>query len=335
MPRFEPLFRNPHVQTIAGHFWPRPESRERFPVTDRLYRTEPGVEVLVASQRPDGPSQGEIVTVHGLEGSGEAGYIRSLAAAALPAGYAVHAFHMRTCGGTERLCQTLYHAGLTSDLLSVLREFRSEGRGPVFLAGYSLGGNVILKLAGELGERGPELIRGVCAASTPLDLDACATRLDHPENRLYQRRFLGRMRARLCATGRYRERDFRGLGTIRQIDDRITAPSFGFGDAANYYRTQSAIGYLAHIRVPALLIQSRDDTLVPFDAYAAEAVRANPSIEMCATERGGHLGFLGRRPHRFWLDETILEWIGRHRAPVPYNSNIDAIPGGAARPAIP
>jgi hypothetical protein len=312
MQPFDPVFRNPHLQTIASHFWPRPESRERYPVASRLFRTEPGVQVLVASQRPEGPAKGEIVMVHGLEGSGDAGYIRSLSAAALARGYAAHAFHMRTCGGTERLCQTLYHAGLTSDLSGVLRAFQIEGRAPVFLVGFSLGGNVVLKLAGELAGRGPELIRGVCAASTPLDLEACARRLAHPSNRLYQRRFIGRMRDRLCATGRYRKRDFRGLRSIREIDDRITAPSFGFGDAANYYRTQSAIGYLAAIRVPVLLIQSRDDTLVPFDVFGGDAVRSNPRIEVRATDHGGHLGFLGRRPHRFWLDETILEWAGRH-----------------------
>jgi len=311
MQPFDPVFRNPHLQTIASHFWPRPESRERYPVASRLFRTEPGVQVLVASQRPEGPAKGEIVMVHGLEGSGDAGYIRSLSAAALARGYAAHAFHMRTCGGTERLCQTLYHAGLTSDLSGVLRAFQIEGRAPVFLVGFSLGGNVVLKLAGELAGRGPELIRGVCAASTPLDLEACARRLAHPSNRLYERRFIGRMRDRLCATGRYRKRDFRGLRSIREIDDRITAPSFGFGDAANYYRTQSAIGYLAAIRVPVLLIQSRDDTLVPFDVFGGDAVRSNPRIEVRATDHGGHLGFLGRRPHRFWLDETILEWVGR------------------------
>ena len=88
--------------------------------------------------------------VHGLEGSGSAGYIRSLSAAALRAGFAAHRFHMRTCGGTEHLCQTLYHAGLTSDLLAVLRELQE--REPAFLVGFSLGGNVVLKLAGELGE---------------------------------------------------------------------------------------------------------------------------------------------------------------------------------------
>src|SRR5579864_7451751 len=103
---FDPLFRNPHLQTIAGHLWARRGEEARFPLRDRLYRTEPEVEVLVQSQRPEGLPLGEIVMVHGLEGSGEAGYIRSLGGAALRAGFAAHRFHMRTCGGTERLCQT-------------------------------------------------------------------------------------------------------------------------------------------------------------------------------------------------------------------------------------
>src|ERR1035438_7087660 len=119
---FDPLFRNSHLQTIAAHYWPRPDLDRRFPPRRRFFQTEPEVQVLVESQNPDGPPRGEIVMVHGLEGSGQAGYIRSLSALALESGFAAHRFHMRTCGGTEHLCQTLYHAGLTSDLL------RSEER---------------------------------------------------------------------------------------------------------------------------------------------------------------------------------------------------------------
>ena len=123
---FEPLFRNRHLQTIAGYFWARNGEEVRFPLDRRLYRTEPGVEVLVQSQRPTGAVAGEIVMVHGLEGSGESGYARSLSGAALRSGFAVHRFHMRTCGGTEHLCGTLYHAGLTSDLRTFLSQ--REGR---------------------------------------------------------------------------------------------------------------------------------------------------------------------------------------------------------------
>jgi hypothetical protein len=124
------------------------------------------------------------------------------------------------------------------------------------------------------------------------------------------------MRARLCATGRYQAKDFAGLSSVWEIDDRITAPSFGFGNAEDYYRTQSAVRFLDRIRVPALLIQAQDDTFIPFEIFSAPELRANSLIELRATEWGGHLGFLGRRPHRLWLDETILEWIqlilGRH-----------------------
>jgi predicted alpha/beta-fold hydrolase len=216
---------------------------------------------------------------------------------------------MRTCGGTERLCPTLYHAGMTSDLLAVLRQLRSEGRAPAFLVGFSLGGNVVLKLAGEMGESARPLVRGVCGVSAALDLAACAHRIAQPANRLYERRFVRRMRARLCATGRYHERNFQGLRSVKDIDDRITAPSFGFGDAANYYRTQSAIRCVDGVRVPVLLIQAMDDTIVPFDIFATGAVRANPRIEVLAPEHGGHVGFIGRRPHRFWADDAIMEWI--------------------------
>jgi predicted alpha/beta-fold hydrolase len=316
MDPFEPLFRNPHLQTIAGHYWKRP-SGEAFPVERRFFHTEPEVQVLVESQRPAGRAAGEIVMVHGLEGSGEAGYMQGLSATALRAGFAAHRFNMRTCGGTERLSQTLYHAGLTSDLLAVLREFRREGRAPAFLVGFSLGGNVVLKLAGELGEAALPLVRGVCAVSTPLDLAACAHRIAEPDNRLYERRFVNRMRDRLCATGRFRKEDFADLDSVLGIDERITAPSFGFGDAGNYYRTQSALRFLEGIRVPGLLIQAKDDTFVPFEIFGSEAVRSNSRIELLAPEHGGHLGFIGRKSQRFWADRAIIDWIQRQNVKEP------------------
>ncbi len=302
---FTPLFRSPHLQTIAGHYWPRPASAA-WPLESRLVQTEPDVQVLVQSQFPDASrdDRAAVILVHGLEGSGSAGYIRSMAAGALARGFAVHRFHMRTCGGTERLSKTLYHAGLTSDLLAVLRQ-----TGPAFLIGFSLGGNVVLKLAGELGERGPELVRGVCAVSTPLDLAACARRIAEPDNRLYERRFIRRMRARLLATGRFTASDFAGLRRLIDFDDRITAPAFGFRGASEYYDTQSAIHFLPEIRVSALLIQAKDDTFIPYRIFESAAVGCNSRIELVATRHGGHLGFLGRQPHRFWSDRVILDWV--------------------------
>ena len=310
MTPFQPLFLNPHLQTIAGHLWRRDGLERWFPVIAKLYCTEPGVQVLIQTQRPAGLPAAELVIVHGLEGSGEAGYVRGLSAAALRAGLVAHRFHLRTCGGTERLSNTLYHAGLTSDLLSFLRSLAGEGRSPLFVVGFSLGGNIALKLAGELGTEAPKLLTAVCAVSTPLDLAACARCIGRKENWLYESRFLRRMRARLLATGRYQRSDFARLRSVMEIDERITAPSFGFGTAANYYRTQSALSYLDQIRIRVLLIHAKDDTLAPFAALESNAVRCNARISVCATDHGGHIGFLGRKPSRFWLDKTIMEWIG-------------------------
>ena len=141
---------------MAGNFWRRPKVEQRWPVEAVLYRTEPEVQVLVHAQRPVTPSKGqpkgEIIIVHGLEGSSLSGYARSMAYAALDRGYSAGRLNLRGCGGTEHLAITSYHAGQTSDVLAVLRERREASGQPLFLAGFSLGGNIALKLAGELGD---------------------------------------------------------------------------------------------------------------------------------------------------------------------------------------
>jgi hypothetical protein len=238
--------------------------------------------------------------------------MRSLAQAGLEAGYAINRFHMRTCGGTAHLCPTLYHAGLTSDLLSVLKQFEQQGRTPVFLAGFSLGGNVTLKLTGELGDSAGRLIAAACAVSTPIDLAACARRLRQLDNRIYERRFVRRMRDRLISTGRYTKSDFRGLRSIFDIDDKITAPSFGFRDAEHYYATQSSNQFLDRIRVPTLVVQAVDDTFIPFEIFKHPAFASNPHLKLIAPNNGGHLGFISRQKPRFWLDREILDWIETH-----------------------
>jgi predicted alpha/beta-fold hydrolase len=306
---YRPLVSNPHVLTILGNFWPRRLDMRPYPVKERLFRTEPEVQVLVETQRPPGSARGEVILVHGLEGSAEAGYMRTMAKTGLDAGYAVHRFNIRTCGGTAHLSNTLYHAGLTGDLRSVLCQLREEGCGPVHLVGYSLGGNTVLKLAGELGEEAPPLIASVCAVSTPIDLAACARRLAGRSNRIYERRFLRRMRERVAATGRFSARQTRPARSIWEFDDVFTGPSFGFRGAEHYYETQSSRQFLGRIRVPALMIQAKDDIFIPFEVFDHPEVRANPRVRLHATEHGGHLGFLARAQPRFWADQAVLEWL--------------------------
>jgi predicted alpha/beta-fold hydrolase len=308
---FVPLFKNPHVQTVAGHFWPRPSGARRLAVEKKLYATEPDVQVLVETERPAGASLGDIVLVHGLEGSATAGYMHSMAACAVAAGYTVHRSNLRSCGGTERLARTVYHGGLTSDLLAVARAIAAEGRAPVWLVGFSLGGNLVAKLAGELGEDARPLLAGVCAAAAAIDLEACAKRIARPDNRLYEYRFLSKMRTRARAVWHSTPADLRGIRSVFEMDDRITAPNFGFRSAEHYYRTQSANQFLDRIRVPTLFIAAKDDTFVPFRIYDHPAFRQNPCLQLLATENGGHLGFLAKGRPRLWLDHAIMEWIGR------------------------
>jgi predicted alpha/beta-fold hydrolase len=310
---FHPLVRNPHLLTLLGNYWPRRLDVRRFPPQRRIIATEPDVRVLVISQRPQRDPHAQLVLVHGLEGSSESGYNRSLAQCALEAGYAVHRFNMRSCGGTEHLAVTNYHAGQTADLQKVLRVLRAEFRVPLFLTGFSLGGNVALKLAGELGEAARDLLAGVCSVSTPIDLALCVERLEHWSNYLYARRFLSRLKQRMRrrareAPERYSIRDLKRIRTVYEFDDVYTARFFGFGTAAHYYGTQSAKNFLDSIRIPALFVQAQDDPLAPFAMYDHPAFRTNPNLTLIAPQHGGHLGFISRG-ERFWLDRVLLSWM--------------------------
>jgi len=282
------------------------------PVREHRVQTEPQVAVRVVEQRPSGPVKGELILVHGLEGSSEGGYMRSMAWNALQRGYAVHRMNIRGCGGTEGWCNTLYHAGLTSDLRFYIDQLQSDA--PVVVAGYSLGGNQTLRLAGE----GHAKVSRFVAVSAPIDLAACVRALGRKANFLYQNRFVRRMQDRLEERRRQQPEAFdpifertnvRAVRTVYEFDDRITAPHFGFGSAGNYYTTQSSQNGLAAIRTPTLLLTAQDDPLVPFDVYRNPAISTNPNLTLLAPSHGGHVAFLAKELPRFWADEAILDWL--------------------------
>jgi uncharacterized protein len=310
---FDPLFANSHLATMAGNFWRRSLDFSRFPLVEQYYRPEPGVTVKVLEHQPPGHPRGQIVFVHGLEGSADAGYIRSMAQAALERGFGVHRTNLRSCGGTEDLSETLYHSGLTSDTRFIVEAIQARQFGPIFLVGFSLGGNVVLKLAGELGESG--LLAAACGVSVPLDLAECARTIARPSNFLYARRFLSRLKARVVrkalSSSLYSVAGLSSVRSIWEFDDRFTGPMFGFGNAENYYRTQSSAAFLESIRTPTLVVQAIDDPMIPFSVFAHRAFRVSPWLELLAVPRGGHLGFISRRPPRFWLDSVVLDWLGR------------------------
>ena len=317
MKPFVPLLPNPHLATIAANFWPRRFEEWRYPVEAKLFNTEAEVRILVHVQRPLTESpKGEVVLVHGLEGSSESGYMLSLAQTLLDDGWVVHRTNIRSCGGTEFLCNTLYHAGLTTDLFAYIMDLDRQRRTPVYLVGYSLGGNQVLKLAGEMAETGRRVLAGVCAVSTPLDLRTCCLSLEEPRNAVYQywytSHMLRRLRLRKKVLGDAIPWDgVEKLKTLYRIDDRITGPAFGFSGADHYYQTQSSQGFLSKIMVPCLLVQAKDDPMVPFAVFEQPAVRQNHNIQVLATERGGHIGFLARSLPRFWVDGAICGWLNQ------------------------
>jgi uncharacterized protein len=318
-PEFQPLFRNPHLLTIAGNFWPRKIDEAKFPARRQTYRIDDKTTIVGFEHQPANSPFAQLILLHGLEGSADAGYIASFAQEALMRGFKVCRLNMRTCGGTEELCETMYHSGLTNDILFVIHKLRQENPVPVFPIGFSLGGNVVLKLAGELGST--ELLAGAVAISTPIDLAAAVRAIDKRSNIVYARRFISRLQGRVKRKSRitpelYSEGGVRGVKTIWQFDDRFTAPLFGFGTAAQYYATQSALNFVRQIRVPTLLVAAKDDPLVPFEVYQRLFSEHHAALELVAPEHGGHLGFLSRKKPRFWVDSVALDWITRQlRAP--------------------
>jgi len=311
-PDFQPLFRNPHFLTIAGNFWTRRLDEARFPVVRRTYPITDRISVVALEQQPEAMAKGQLILVHGLEGSANSGYMRSFAQAALEAGFGVHRLNLRTCGGTEALSETMYHSGLTSDTVHIVDRVRQEYAQAVLLIGFSLGGNVVLKLAGELGST--SLLTGVCAVSPPIDLARCVHAIGRRANLLYARRFLDRLKQRIVRKSvssphTYSTLGLRDVKSIWEFDDRYTAPLFGFGTAENYYRTQSSQHFLQGIRVPTLIVTAKDDPLVPFDMFDHPSIKDNPALALAAPQHGGHLGFLARKGPRFWVEQFVLRWI--------------------------
>jgi uncharacterized protein len=313
-PTLNPIIRNGDLQTILGNFWSRPVTEDRFPLVRHLYRTDADTQVAVDEQLlPD--AKAHAVLVHGLEGSSQGGYIRSLSRDLLEAGVAVHRFNMRSCGGTEHLCRTNYHAGQTCDLRHVLLELRKIYPGkPLFLIGYSLGGNASLKLAGEFA--GQRLIDGVCGVSTPIDLARCCDRLNEPRNFIYQRRFVAALKGRIerrhaLQPDEYDLKPLAGIRSIWEFDDAYTSKLFGFGTALNYFKTQSAGQFLEAIEVPCLVIQAKDDPMIPFEVYERERALhgGNRNIRFLPFETGGHVGFISKSSPRFWIDPIITRWV--------------------------
>ena len=278
---------------------------------ERYFQTTPDVKVLAhLDTRPGGEARGTLVAVPGLTASSEAPYMLRLAQAALAAGMNVVRLNVRNCGGTEHLSPTLYHSGLTEDLHSVVQQLAPR---LLVLAGFSMGANMVLKAAGEWGARPPSHVKGVCGISVPIRLRQCSRHLGIPKNRFYELRFLRQLRKTVRLKQRIMPERFSSLrpGAARSIyefDDKVTAPAFGFRDADDYYQQSSALRFLEHIRVPALIIQAKDDPFIPFEVFDDPVFDENPFLQLVAPEHGGHVAFLARQGPRFWAQDLAVRF---------------------------
>jgi predicted alpha/beta-fold hydrolase len=326
--------RNGHVQTVAGNFLPRTDHLPK--PTLELVEVSPASGTQIATQvlckchwqppevRAQRPTA---IVVHGLEGSADSQYVVGNANKLWRAGANVIRMNMRNCGGRNyemaRLSPTLYHSGLSGDVGAVMRHFILRERlESVALIGYSMGGNLVLKLAGELGSDAPRELHSVVGVSPAIDLGPSATALHRPENRLYERRFLRNLLKRFRRKVRLFPRAFDpnravGIRSLREFDDRITALYSGFLSAEDYYFRAAAARVVDRISVPTLILHAVDDPFVHITPETLGKLEANPQITLLQTEHGGHCAFLAKPDlangdDGYWAESTLLRFVLAH-----------------------
>src|SRR5277367_3725616 len=327
--------------TIAANFWPRPVPHLPRGVA-RPFKTEPGTQVLGVCHSQQNPREHPtLVVLHGLEGSCESGYMRGTGEKAWLAGFNVVRLNQRNCGGTEKLSPTLYHSGLSCDIRAVVSELAErDGLPEIFAAGYSMGGNLVLKMAGEMGGSPPAELRGVVAIAPALDLAACADALSKPRNFIYEHHFVTRLKRHMrhkasLFTELYPLQAVPGfprIRSVREFDDVITARYCGFADASDYYARSSASRVVAEIRVPTLIIAAKDDPFVPFEPFQDPTILGNRWITLMAPEHGGHCAFMSQEdgPERFWAEARIVEFcVSQSKLASTPSARVDSLTAGA------
>jgi len=317
---FEPRrgLTNGHMQTIVGNYLPRPAFRLR--AVSETVEVDPAdlSRVLCHCHWQPEPARAKrltLVLVHGLEGSSDSRYIQGVTARAWDAGFNIVRMNMRNCGGTEALTPTLYHSGLSGDVGLVVRHYAQRfGLEQVALVGYSMGGNLVLKLAGEWGNRAP--LCAVAAVCPAIDLAPGADALHEPANRLYEWNFLRGLMARLrrkakLFPGIYQTNGIGPIRSIRQFDDKVVARYWNFRDADDYYYRAASARVVDKIAVPTLILRAEDDPFIRLLPETHAKLLANPHIAFVETRHGGHCAYLSRDPgnETHWAEATVIRYL--------------------------
>lgn len=318
----------PHPALTGGHrmtlyAWARRRTFPALPAPEaRLFQVDPETRVLAHCHWQREPRRAPTaILLHGLEGSSDSHYVRGMADKAFRRGFNVVRLNQRNCGGTEALTPGLYHSGLTADPLAVMHELvERDGLDGFAFLGYSLGGNIALKLAAEIDERQARRVIAAAAVSPPIELAHCVDALERTPNLAYHWNFLrglrGRMRRKAALfPDRYDITRLRGVRSVRTFDDVFTAPHNGFDDAADYYHRASARRVIARLAVPALLVTAVDDPFVPPDAAQDPALDAVARLTRAVTRFGGHCGYVGRPfggDDGYWAETRVVDFAAEH-----------------------
>jgi uncharacterized protein len=311
-----PWLRGGHVQTLAAFILPR---RVHLPAGERrLIEVEPGIPVLCHCHwQKDRRSTLTVIVVHGLEGSSESEYMLGVARNGLSAGMNVVLMNQRNCGGMDHCAPTLYNSSRSADLAAVARNVvERDGVSRFALIGFSMGGNLVLKLAGEWGGEAPAAFRGVAAVCPAMDLAASADALHVPSNRLYEYYFLWQLFRRFRRKARFFPESFdparlRGVKTLREFDDRVTAFYCGFSGADDYYARAAAANVVERIAVPALIVYAGNDPFVRILPQTRQRILSNRNITYAETKDGGHCAFLAARrddDDGRWAEREVVEF---------------------------
>lgn len=314
------LLRGGHLQTLGGFFLIR---RLRMALPEERYvEVEAGISVLCHCHwQPKREEALTVLVVHGLEGSSDSGYAMGVAQKGMAAGMNVVRVNQRNCGGTDHLAPTLYNSSLSGDVAAVARNVVEQDKVRGFaLAGFSMGGNLVLKAAGEWGAQAPPEFRAVVAVCPAMDLAASADALHVPGNRIYEAYFMRKLRRRFrnkakLFPGQFDTGRLRGVRSLREFDDKITAYYCGFTGAVDYYARASASNVVDRIAVPGLILHASNDPFVRLIPETRRKISANPNLTFIESADGGHCSFLAEANgyDGRWAEQQAIEFLRRFK----------------------
>jgi predicted alpha/beta-fold hydrolase len=302
-----------HLQTI----WPALASPSRAGYARERWRAPDG-DFIDVDHLPAAAGAPRLVLFHGLESSSSSRYAVAFAQAARARGWHFVVPHFRGCSGELNLAPRSYHSGDFAEIGWVLGRIRAAAGAPVLAAGVSLGGNALLRWAEEAGNTAASVVRAVAAISAPVDLTAAGAAIDRGLNRLiYARMFLRTMKPRALAKwrqypGLFDRQRLVAARTLRDFDDCFTAPLHGFAGAEDYWRRASAKPHLDAIRVPALMLNARNDPIIPHDSLP-HPHEVGSHVTLWQPHDGGHVGFVaGRWPgHVHAMPDAVCDWLAQ------------------------